>query len=398
MSLSFVRMALLLGLLSAIGPFAIDMYLPALPLIGQALRTDMATVQLSLTVFFISVGFGQLLYGPLSDRFGRRLPLSLGLALFAAASIGCALAGSATQLLLFRFLQGLGAAASMSIPRAVVRDLHTGHEAARLMSLLMLVFSVCPILAPLAGSFLIDMLGWRAVFWFITLLALAGIAATVYWLPETWGAERRSPVDGQALDRAWQAYRTLLKDGRFVGLVVTGGCAMACFFTYLVSSSFVMMGHFGLTPRQYALAFALNAISFFGMAQFNGTLGRRFGLANLVRVAALAGFLVLLTSTLVHWRLQEHIALLIGTYLLSGACFALVVPNTVVLAMDAHGPIAGAASALMGTLQMLIGAAAMALASQFTDGTPLRMVLATVLCAACALVATALTLGLRWRA
>nr|MBP8029324.1 MFS transporter [Giesbergeria sp.] len=147
----YLRLALILGLLSAIGPFAIDMYLPALPAIGTNLGASVGAVQWSLTAFFLSLGAGQLLYGPVSDMLGRKVPLYFGLGIFTIASIGCALASNIETLVALRFLQGFGAAAGMAIPRAVVRDLHTGNEAARLMSLLMLVFSVSPILAPLVG-------------------------------------------------------------------------------------------------------------------------------------------------------------------------------------------------------------------------------------------------------
>ena len=155
MKSDFLKAALVLGLLSAIGPFAIDMYLPALPSIGQSLGASMSAVQASLMAFFISLGVGQLIYGPLSDMVGRKPPLYFGLVLFGAGSVGCALAPDIQTLVVLRFIQGLGASAGMVIPRAVVRDLHTGHDAARLMSLLMLVFSVSPILAPLVGSLLI---------------------------------------------------------------------------------------------------------------------------------------------------------------------------------------------------------------------------------------------------
>src|SRR4051812_33786500 len=187
----FFKMALLLGLLSAIGPFAIDMYLPALPAIGQSLHADIGAVQMSLTAFFLSLGAGQLLYGPVSDMFGRKPPLYVGLVVFALASVGCAMATDIQTLIVLRFIQGLGAAAGMAIPRAVVRDLHTGTDAARLMSLLMLVFSVSPILAPLAGSVVIAFAGWRGVFWAVTIAAVAGLAMTVRLLDETRPASQR---------------------------------------------------------------------------------------------------------------------------------------------------------------------------------------------------------------
>lgn len=153
MTSNFFKTALVLGLLSAIGPFAVDMYLPALPSIGSSLNTSMPAVQASLMVFFIAMGVGQIIYGPVSDMLGRKRPLFFGLAVFALASVGCALAPDIQTLIVLRFIQGLGASAAMVIPRAVVRDLHTGVDAARLMSLLMLVFSVSPVLAPLFGSF-----------------------------------------------------------------------------------------------------------------------------------------------------------------------------------------------------------------------------------------------------
>jgi DHA1 family bicyclomycin/chloramphenicol resistance-like MFS transporter len=162
MNTPFLKNALVLGLLSAIGPFAIDMYLPALPSIGQSLGVSMSAVQASLMAFFISLGIGQIIYGPISDMVGRKPPLYFGLALFALCSIGCAMAPDIETLIALRFLQGLGASAGMVIPRAVVRDLHTGNDAARLMSLLMLVFSVSPILAPLSGSLLIEVCGCGA--------------------------------------------------------------------------------------------------------------------------------------------------------------------------------------------------------------------------------------------
>ena len=220
----FFKMALLLGLLSAIGPFAIDMYLPALPAIGQSLHADIGAVQMSLTAFFLSLGAGQLLYGPISDMVGRKPPLYAGLLLFALASIGCALATDIQTLIVLRFIQGLGAAAGMAIPRAVVRDLHTGTDAARLMSLLMLVFSVSPILAPLAGSAVIAFSGWRGVFWAVTIAALVGLVLLSTQLDETRPASERS---GSGLESAMSAYRRLLGDRNFLTLTFIGGLGIS---------------------------------------------------------------------------------------------------------------------------------------------------------------------------
>ncbi len=181
----FLRNAVILGLLSAIGPFAIDMYLPALPSIGADLGAEAFPVQMSLLIFFLSMGFGQLAVGPLSDMYGRKAPLYAGLAVFAIGSVGSALAPTIESLIAFRFLQGLGASAGMVVPRAVVRDLHTGTQAARLMSLLMLVFSISPILAPLTGSLIIDAAGWRWVFWAVLIAAAIATVLLAFGLKET---------------------------------------------------------------------------------------------------------------------------------------------------------------------------------------------------------------------
>ena len=349
-------MVVILGLLSAIGPFAIDMYLPALPQIGASLDAPVGAVQASLTAFFIALGVGQPLFGSLSDMWGRKKPLYLGLAIFIVASIGCALAQDIHTLVTLRFVQGLGAAAGMVVPRAVVRDLHTGHEAARMMSLLMLVFSVSPILAPLAGSGVIAIGGWRLVFWVVTLAAVLGLAAMVRGLPETRDAAARHDSNfGDVL----KAYAFLLREWHYLGLVFIGATAMAGFFVYLAGSPFVLINHYGLSTTQYSLAFALNAIAFIGAAQFTGPLGKRFGLVPIVKMAASACGVVM-CSLLAYYLLGgDHLFVLIALYFIASALMGLVIPTTSVLALDDHGEIAGTASALLGTLQMLTGAIAM---------------------------------------
>lgn len=381
----YLKMALILGLLSAIGPFAIDMYLPALPDIGRSLGAEVGAVQFSLTAFFLSLGVGQLLYGPVSDMVGRKPPLYFGLGLFTLASIGCALATDIQTLVALRFLQGLGAAAGMAIPRAVVRDLHTGADAARLMSLLMLVFSVSPILAPLAGSGVIALTGWRGVFWAVALASVAGLALVYGTLQETrTEAERVESSLGSAL----RAYALLLRDWHYLGLVGIGATAMAGFFVYLAGSPFVLINHYGLTPTQYSLAFSLNAIAFIGASQFTGVLGQRFGLVRLVKVAATASGLTMAVMLAYYLAGGDQLVVLIILYFIASAFMGLVIPTTSVLALEKHGAIAGTASALLGTLQMLGGAAAMGIVSLFATGKPLPMVVGM---ATGALIGVALT-------
>ena len=386
----FLRAALVLGLLSAVGPFSTDMYLPALPAIGQSLGASINQVQFSLMVFFIAMGAGQIVYGPVSDMVGRKPPLYFGLVLFAVSSVGCALASDIGELVLFRFLQGLGACAGVVVPRAIVRDLHTGHDAARLMALLMLVFSVSPILAPLMGSVLTEWLGWRSVFWTITVLALLALLLVAAGLQETRLPAQRTD---SSVRGAIAAYGELLRDRHFLGLVLIGAFGIASFFIYLANSPFVLIDHFGLTPRQYGLAFAANAASYIGCSQWTGRLGKRWGLAPLVQRAvigyAVAMLLLLALSLAGVDRLDVLLILLFVGYGFLG----LVMPGTAVMALDRHGRIAGTASALMGALQFLIGTAMMALVGVFVDGSARPMVLGIGVCAAVTLVLVRLTLG-----
>lgn len=385
-----LRLVFILGLLSAIGPFAIDMYLPALPQIGASLQAPVGAVQASLTAFFLALGVGQPLFGTLADMWGRKKPLYLGLAIFVLASVGCALAQDIHTLVVLRFIQGLGAAAGMAIPRAVVRDLHTGHEAARMMSLLMLVFSVSPILAPLAGSGVIAVGGWRMVFWVVAAAALIGMAAMARGLPETRAASHG--VDS-SLGGVLKAYGQLLRDWHYLGLVFIGACAMAGFFVYLAGSPFVLINHYGLSTTQYSMAFAFNAIAFIGAAQFTGMLGKRFGLVPVVKLAATASGVVMCCLLTYYLMGGDQLAVLIGLYFVASGLMGLVIPTTSVLALEAHGQIAGTASALLGTLQMLTGAVAMQIVGVFSSCKPLPMVVGMATGALCGVLLTWITLG-----
>ncbi|CAN5347113.1 multidrug effflux MFS transporter [soil metagenome] len=368
---TFTKNAVVLGLLSAVGPFAIDMYLPALPAIAADLQASTSTTQLTLTMFFIAFGLCQIAYGPLSDVYGRKAPLFAGLALFVAGSIGCTLAPGIGWLIGFRVVQGAGAAAMGVIPRAIIRDLHTGNEATRLMALVMLVFSVSPILAPLTGSALIVPFGWRAVFVAVTIAAVLAVVLLASLLPETRPVEER--ISG-SVRNVLGSFGELLGDWHFLGLTFIGGLGMASFFAFLATSSFVYIGHYGLSPTQYSLAFSVNAVGFIGASQFAGFLGTRFGMKPVVMaaVSAYAGFAVLLLAlTLAGF---DSLRVLIPLLFVSFAFLGLVIPSTMVLSLEDHGPIAGIASALGGTLQMVTGGIMIAVAGLFFDGTSLPMV------------------------
>ena len=376
------RMAVILGLLSAVGPFAIDLYLPAMPGMGSDLGTSVAGVQATLTAYFLAFGAAQLVYGPLADRFGRKPPLYAGLGLFVAASIGCALAPSIGWLTALRFVQGLGGAAVMVVPRAVIRDLHTGPAATRLMATVMLVISVSPMLAPLAGSGLLAVAGWRAIFGALAVGAAVALALVALALPETLPPERRSRIDVASLLRG---AGTLLRDRAFMGLTLIGGFGTASFFVFLASASFVYTGEFGLSPTGFSLAFAINAVGFFAASQLAAALGERYGPRRVISLSV-AGF-ALVTSLLLGLVLAGlgTLAVIVSVLFVANACMGLVVPTTMVMALDAHGRIAGLASSLGGTLQMLAGGAMVTLAGPFFDGTATPMVAAIALCALIAL-------------
>jgi DHA1 family bicyclomycin/chloramphenicol resistance-like MFS transporter len=392
MTASFYRPAIVLGLLSAIGPFAIDMYLPALPEIGRDLGSSTSVTQLSLLAFFISFALAQLVYGPLSDMWGRKLPLYLGIGIFAAASIGCALAPDIESLIGFRFLQGIGGAAGMVIPRAVVRDMHTGVEAARLMSLLMLVFSISPILAPLSGSAVIEFYGWRGVFWAVMIAALIGLVLLATQFEETRPtALRRESSIGSALG----AYGRLLLDRNFLTLTFIGGLGITSFLVYLANSPFVLIEHYGLTPTQYSVAFSINAVSFFTVSQFTGMLGARYGLKRVMRLA-IGGFALTMVAMAVVMSSGAGGLYVMGAFLFVGYGFlGLVIPTSAVLALEDHGEIAGTASSLMGTLHFVIAGVAMVLVGLVFDGTPYPMVAGIATAAALAFVLTQATIGRR---
>ncbi|GAB4348439.1 MAG: multidrug effflux MFS transporter [Oricola sp.] len=385
----FVRSAIVLGLLAWVGPFAIDMYLPALPSIADGFGTSTAAVQATLTAYFIAFGIAQLVYGPLADAIGRKRPIYIGLAIFIAGSLASAWAPSIGLLVAGRFVQALGAATVMVVPRAIIRDLYTGAEATRMMALIMLVISVSPMLAPLAGSGLIALGGWRLIFEVLAAAAVLSMLLTAFRLPETLAEERRVPVRPRVL---FAGIRQLLGDPRFVGLTLIGGFGMASFFVFLSSASFVYTGQYGLTPVGFSLAFAVNAIGFFGASQVAPNLGGRFGMARMVLVATTgfaAAALCLFALTAAGF---ESLCLLVAMLFVANSFFGLVMAPVMVMALDDHGDKAGLASSLGGTLQMLAGGLMIVVTGPFFDGTSLPMVAAIAFCATAALALAVVTL------
>lgn len=389
MNSQMIRTAVVLGLMTAIGPVAIDMYLPTLPAIGASLNADTAAVQMSLMAYMAALAVCQLFYGPVSDMVGRKPPLYFGMIVFIIGSIGAALAPNIEFLIVARVIQGIGACAVMALPRAIVRDGYTGADAAQLMALLMLVMSVSPILAPLAGSLVIQVGDWRTIFWVVTAAGVLAAILLALALKETRPAHLRLE---SSLGSALRGYGTLIKDWNFMGLTFIGGFAMASFMAYLANSSFVLIDHYGLSPTLYSVMFSINAVSFFSVSQLSGVLTRRFGLNNVVRVAVV-GFVLSMMALFAAFSTGFGSLPVMAVLLFVGYGFlGLVIPTTAVLALEEHGEIAGTASALMGTLQMLTGAVVMGVVGVFFDGTAQPMVAGIALCAVVAFVLTQITI------
>lgn len=389
MNMNILKSALVLGLLSVIGPVAIDMYLPALPEIGGQLGASTASVQLSLMSFMAAFAVGQLIYGPISDMVGRKPPLYFGIALFIIGSIGCAVSPSVEWLIVSRFIQGIGGCAAMSLPRAIVRDEYTGAEAAQLFSLIMLVFSISPILAPLSGSIVITFGDWRLLFWVMGAVGVLGLILSVVALKETRPKHLRTE---SSLGGAIRGYGSLLVDWNFMGLTFIGAFGMSAFMAFIGNSSFVFIEHYGLTPTEYSLAFSVNAISFFAVSQSTGFMVKRFGLQRVVRwaVTGFAVSMALLAGIFVAGI--DSMWILSGLMFVAFGFLGLVLPTTGVLAMEEHGEFAGTASALMGTLQMVLGAVVMGIVGAFHDGTAIPMVLGFAVCAVLAFLLTQVTI------
>ena len=382
MAQSVFRSALILGLLSTVGPLSIDMYLPAMPAIGADLNTDVAATQATLTAFFLAFGLAQLFYGPLADQMGRKPPILIGVTIFILGAIGCALAPTIGWLTLFRLVQGLGAAAVMVIPRAIIRDQHTGPAATRMMALIMLVISISPMLAPLAGSGILMLGSWRLMFWVLGAVGLLSLALTIWAQPETLAPENRVKVNFKSLARG---AGVLFRDPVFMGLTFVGGFGMASFFVFISTAAFVYTGQFGLSSVQFSLAFAVNAVGFFASSQLAAPLGERFGMVPVMRVAVIGFALFACLLLALCLAGLGSLFVIIGLLFLGNACLGLIIPTTMVVALDEHGDIAGLASSLGGTLQMVTGGVMISLTSLFFDGAALPMVAAIALCALCAL-------------
>lgn len=383
----YYRLALILGALTAVGPLAIDMYLPALPSIAREFGIAVSVVQSSLASYFIGIAVGQLFYGPLSDRFGRKPMLYLGLALFMLSSIACARAERVDVLIAFRFLQALGGCAPIVIPRAVVRDHFDQSASVRMLSVLMLVMGLAPILAPLIGGQLLVHFGWRAVFWLLTIYAALWLTVVAIALPESLPSARRLR---QPLAEVLAVYWRLVRDRRFMGHSLAGGLIFSGLLAYISGSPFVFIELFHVPPERYGLFFGVNAFGIITASQVNRALAGRVDTHRILRVAlvvAMTAGVVLVADS--YSGFGGFPGILVPLFFFV-ACHGFVSPNSTALAMAPHGKVAGSASALLGMLQFAGGAVAGGLVGAFSNGTSLPMAAVVAGCGATAFLANLL--------
>jgi len=378
-SISPTSMSIILGLVAAVGPFAIDMYLPAMPDIGRDLDASQHEVQWTIVGYFITFGLAQLVYGPWADQAGRKPPLYVGLALFILGTVICALAPSLGWLVLGRMVQGAGGAANMVVLRAVIRDMATGPAATRMMSTIMIVIAVSPLLAPLSGAGLLMLGSWRLVFWALLVASVLSAFLIHFAVPETLPAANRQRFD---LASTLRGARFLLTNRGFMVMTFLAGFAFASFFVFIAAASFVYIGSFGLTATQFSLAFAVNAIGFFTASQFSATISARVGTLRMIRWATIGFSLATFAGFGLALAGLASLPVTMTTLFAGNMFLGVLMPSAQVQALEEHGEIAGLAASLGGTLQMMAAGALVVAAGPFLDGTVTPMLGAIALCGA----------------
>jgi MFS transporter, DHA1 family, multidrug resistance protein len=374
-------LGLMIGALTAFGPMSVDMYLPALPRLANDLHASAALGQLTIAGFLVGLGAGQLLLGPLSDAFGRRRPLLVGLAIYVVATLMCAVAPSIYVLIPLRVLQGVCAAAGVVIARAITRDLYSGVVAARFFSRLVLVTGLAPVAAPVLGAQILRFSSWRGVFGVLGAVGLTILVVQAFRLPETLPPDRRR--SGGIAD-ALRLMRSLLGDRVFVGLILTQAFSMGALLAYIGGSSFVLQNVYGLSPQLFGVVFGVNALGLVGCAQLNAFLVGRYPpwqLLTVGRVLAVVGAGTLLVVVVVG-----HLGVwaILPALFLTMASNGFVLPNTTVLALETHPAAAGTAAALLGAVGYAAGAGAAPLAGVAGSHTALPMAIVIAAMQVCA--------------
>ncbi len=371
----FILWIVLLGVLTAVAPLSIDMYLPSFVQVEQDLRAPAGSMEWTLSTFFIGLTLGQLIYGPVSDRFGRKLPLYVGFSLYTLASVGCALADNITMLWVCRFLQGMGGCAGLVIPSAIVRDRMGPSQSARIFSLLMLVMGLAPILAPLVGGWLLQWAGWRAIFGLLVLFGLLCLLGLGLGLEESHDTTHEPPLQWRTVARN---YAGLLRDRSFMGFVLSAGLIRAGMFAYIAGSPFVLMQLYGISPQNYGWFFGANAFGLIAASQLNAYWLKTVPASTLLRRAlwlpVLAG-LALAVLALAGWMSLPWFVLGCFVFMTS---VGVIGPNASACALASQGRRAGTAAAFNGASAFLFATVAGALVGGLHNGSsqPLAVVMA----------------------
>ncbi len=358
--------------LSALAPFSIDMYLPAFPAIATGLGTDISQVAFSLTSYFIGISVGQLFYGPITDKYGRRKPLLFGLGIFFLASVGCALSPTIDWLIYMRVIMALGGCVGMVVSRAVVRDVFPVSETAKIFSTLMLIVGVAPILAPTVGSWILTVSTWRTIFYVLSGFGLILILSVYFFLPESGKINSTLPLKVKTIVKD---YKTVFTENSFLYFALASSIGMGGMFAYISGSSFVFMNYFGLDEATFGYVFSANAIGFIAGSQLNRLLLNKYSSLQIITFASVilvsVSLLMLATYSMGVITLPILIGLLV-TFLFS---LGLLVPNTTAMALAPFEKNAGSASAMIGFIQMVFGASMSGIVSFMHNDTILPMLL-----------------------
>jgi len=375
---------LILGLLSAIGPFSIDMYLPAFDTIATDFNTSIDKVQLSLSAFFIGIAIGQMFYGPLLDRFGRKKPLIIGLCIYVLTTFLCVFVRDIDSLILLRFLQALGSCAGMVASRAMIQDYYDSREAARVFSLLMLIVAISPILAPSAGAFLLEHFDWHYIFISLVVIGLIILSGTIFFLPESFAGDKKFSLSPNAIVKN---YWSVFLNKTFITYCLVGAISASGLYAYLAGSSFVFHDIYGLSQKQYGLIFAFVASALIVATQLNRLFLKKWTMSQISKIANIGQSCVGITMLIFAFSGYTNLYVLIGLIFFFLLFQGFIFPNASAMALAPFKATAGSASALLGFLQMGLGALSSGLVSLFHNKTqaPMLIVMCTCACASFAI-------------
>lgn len=379
-----LRFIITLGLLSGLVAAAVDMYLPAMPALAQALGSDIGAVQQTLSMFLLGAAVSQAIFGPLADRFGRRPILLVGMTLFALSSLLCTQVVDVEQLIVLRLAQALGAAAGNVVVQALIRDLYEREEAARMMSFVMAVMTIIPLLAPAVGGYLLVWAGWQSIFWCLSLFGLLAVLLVFFSVPETLPAEKRQPLHPASLARA---YWSILKHRNAMAYNLCGAFVFATMFAFITGSPFVYIEYFGVEPHYFGYLFAANIALMMCCNYFNARWIERLGSGRLLRIGIAihviaAGFLLLNS-----WTGMAGLVGVVVPCVISVGVLGLVASNSTsatLACFDSHG---GKASGVLGVTRMGLGALSGAMVGVLHNGSILVMAAVMLVCAVLAWLA-----------